>query len=125
MALGAERAPLVARALGDLAAVCFTKTPDVGAYSHRVGNECVRALGSMECAEADPELSQLASRVKYVVAKRLVERALKRAPSGEERRSRISKRTLFPTTASRREGGGASQSLPADVKPRGSRMQSA
>ncbi len=69
--------PLVARALGDLAAVCFTKTPDVGAYSHRVGNECVRALGLMECAEAVPELSRLASRVKYVVAKRLVERALK------------------------------------------------
>ncbi len=71
----------LAPALADFALACFRKIPMIGAVSHRVGNACVNALAAMPGLAAVSQLSRLANRVKYDVAKRLVEKALTEAAS--------------------------------------------
>jgi hypothetical protein len=69
----------VARSVGDLGVVCFTKIAGVGPVSAKIGNACVYTLGAMPGLEGVAQLGRLKSRVKYTVAKRLLERSLDRA----------------------------------------------
>ena len=88
--LGALGDPSLAPALADFAFGCFRKIPMVGAVSHRVGNACVNALAAMPGLHAVTQLSRLALRVKYDVARRLIERALAEAAA----RNRVSREDL-------------------------------
>lgn len=74
--LGALGDASIAPALADFAIACFRKIPQIGAVSHRVGNACVNALAAMPGLEAVTQLSRLSMRVKYDVARRLIEKAL-------------------------------------------------
>jgi hypothetical protein len=65
--------------IADFAFACFRKIPMIGAVSHRVGNACVNALAVMPGLEPVTQLSRLAMRVKYDVARRLIEKALAEA----------------------------------------------
>jgi hypothetical protein len=67
---------LLARSVGDLGVVCFTKIAGVGPVSAKVGNGCVYTLGAMPGIEGVAQLGRLKSRVKYTVAKRLLEKSL-------------------------------------------------
>ena len=62
--------------IANFAFVCFRKIPQLGAVSHRVGNACVNALAAMPGLSAVTQISRLAMRVKYDVARRLIEKAL-------------------------------------------------
>lgn len=77
--LGAIGDVSVAPDIADFAVACFRKIPQIGAVSHRVGNACVNALGAMPGLEAVTQLGRLAMRVKYDVARRLIEKALMQA----------------------------------------------
>ncbi|MBV8672108.1 MAG: DUF4132 domain-containing protein, partial [Acidobacteriaceae bacterium] len=66
----------VAAGIADFAFACFRKIPQIGAVSHRVGNACVNALAVMPGLEAVTQISRLSMRVKYDVARRLIEKAL-------------------------------------------------
>jgi hypothetical protein len=66
----------LARSVGDLAVVCFTKIPSVGPVSAKVGNACVYTLGAAPGLEGVAQLGRLKTRVKYTVANRLIEKAL-------------------------------------------------
>ncbi|MEZ5402604.1 MAG: DUF4132 domain-containing protein [Bryobacteraceae bacterium] len=77
--LGALGDASVAPAIADFAAACFRKIPQIGAVSHRVGNACLWALGAMPGFDSVAQLSRLATRVKYDVARRLIEKALDEA----------------------------------------------
>jgi hypothetical protein len=74
--LGALGDTSVAADVADFAFACFRKIPQVGAVSHRVGNACVNALAAMPGLNAVTQISRLAMRVKYDVARRLIEKAL-------------------------------------------------
>ena len=74
--LGALGDTSVASAIADFAFACFRKIPQIGAVSHRVGNACVNALAAMPGLDAVTQISRLAMRVKYDVARRLIEKAL-------------------------------------------------
>jgi len=65
--------------IADFAFACFRKIPQIGAVSHRVGNACVNALAGMPGLNAVTQISRLAMRVKYDVARRLIEKALAEA----------------------------------------------
>ncbi len=69
----------LAPALARFALQCLRKIPMIGAVSHRAGNACVGALAAMPGLDAVSQLSLLANRVKYDVARRLVEKALTEA----------------------------------------------
>jgi hypothetical protein len=69
----------IAPEIGDFACACFRKIPQFGAVSHRVGNACVNALAAMPGMDAVVQLSRLATRVKYDVGRRLIEKALAQA----------------------------------------------
>lgn len=69
----------MAAVLGDFAVACFRKIPDVGAVSHKLGNAAVRSLGEMPGMMAIAQLNRLAGRVKYNVARRLIEKELAEA----------------------------------------------
>jgi hypothetical protein len=75
-ALGALGDASVAPGIADFAFACFRKIPQIGAVSHRVGNACVNALAAMPGLDAVTQISRLAMRVKYDVARRLIEKAL-------------------------------------------------
>ena len=77
--VGAVGDSTLAPALADFALACLRKIPMIGAVSHRVGNACVGALAAMPGLEAVSQLSRLANRVKYDVARRLIEKALTEA----------------------------------------------
>jgi hypothetical protein len=77
VALKAE--PDTAIAIADFGIACLRKVPNLGAVSQKVGFACVQALGAMECAEAVSQLTRLRARVKYSVAKRLIEKSLQQA----------------------------------------------
>ena len=77
--LGAVGDTSMAGEIADFAFACFRKIPQIGAVSHRVGNACVNALAVMPGLEPVTQLSRLAMRVKYDVAKRLIEKALAEA----------------------------------------------
>jgi Domain of unknown function (DUF4132) len=65
--------------IADFAFGCFRKIPQIGAVSHRVGNACVNALSAMPGLDGVAQLSRLAGRVKYDVARRLIEKAMNEA----------------------------------------------
>lgn len=77
--IGALADASMAPALADFAIACFRKIPQIGAVSHRVGNACVNALAAMPGLEAVTQISRLSMRVKYDVARRLIEKALAEA----------------------------------------------
>jgi hypothetical protein len=74
--LGALGDASVAADIADFAFACFRKIPQIGAVSHRVGNACVNALAAMPGLDAVTQISRLGMRVKYDVARRLIEKAL-------------------------------------------------
>jgi hypothetical protein len=78
-AMGALGDTSVAPNIADFALACFRKIPMIGAVSHRVGNACVNALATMPGLAAVFQLSRLAAKVKYDVARRLIEKALAEA----------------------------------------------
>ncbi|WP_263353122.1 DUF4132 domain-containing protein [Acidicapsa acidisoli] len=69
----------IAPDIADFAFGCFRKIPMIGAVSHRVGNACVNALAAMPGLAGVSQLSRLAGRVKYDVARRLIEKAMNEA----------------------------------------------
>jgi hypothetical protein len=68
-----------ALAIADFAIACLRKIPMLGAVSQKVGFACVQALGAMECSEAVAQLTRLRAKVKYTVARRLIEKSLQQA----------------------------------------------
>jgi len=77
--LGVVGDPSIASSIADFAFACFRKIPQIGAVSHRVGNACVNALAVMPGLDAVTQISRLSMRVKYDVARRLIEKALAEA----------------------------------------------
>ncbi|MGB6946878.1 MAG: DUF4132 domain-containing protein [Bryobacteraceae bacterium] len=77
--LGAVGDASMAAGIADFAFACFRKIPQIGAVSHRVGNACVNALAAMPGLDAVTQISRLGMRVKYDVARRLIEKALEEA----------------------------------------------
>jgi hypothetical protein len=77
--LGALGRASIAPDIADFAFGCFRKIPQIGAVSHRVGNACVNALAAMPGLDGVAQLSRLATRVKYDVARRLIEKAMNEA----------------------------------------------
>ncbi len=77
--LGALGDTSIAPEIADFAFGCFRKIPMIGAVSHRVGNACVNALAAMPGLDGVAQLSRLAARVKYDVARRLIEKAMNEA----------------------------------------------
>ena len=77
--LGALGDASIAPDIADFAFGCFRKIPMIGAVSHRVGNACVNALAAMPGLDSVAQLSRLAGRVKYDVARRLIEKAMNEA----------------------------------------------
>jgi hypothetical protein len=69
----------MATTVGDFAIACLRKVPLLGAVSQKVGFACVQALGSMECNEAVGQLTRLRAKIKYSVARRLIEKSLQQA----------------------------------------------
>ncbi|MEP6672589.1 MAG: DUF4132 domain-containing protein [Chthoniobacter sp.] len=65
--------------VADLAAICYRKVPGVGPISSKVGNACLVVLEKMGDLAAVAQLSRLRNKIKYVVAQRLVQRALETA----------------------------------------------
>jgi len=68
-----------ARAVADFGIACLRKIPMLGAVSQKVGFACAQALGAMECSEAVAQLTRLRAKVKYNVARRLIEKSLQQA----------------------------------------------
>lgn len=66
-------------AIADFGIACLRKIPLLGAVSQKVGFTCVQALGAMDCGEAVAQLTRLRAKVKYTVARRLIEKSLKQA----------------------------------------------
>ena len=77
--LALRRDSASAVAIANFAIACLRKVPMLGAVSQKVGFACVQALGVMECSEAVAQLSRLRAKVKYTVAKRLIEKSLRQA----------------------------------------------
>ena len=77
--LGALGDASIASDIANFAFGCFRKIPMIGAVSHRVGNACVNALAAMPGLDGVAQLSRLAGRVKYDVARRLIEKAMNEA----------------------------------------------
>jgi hypothetical protein len=68
-----------ALAIADFGIACLRKIRVLGAVSQKVGFACVQALGAMRCSEAVTQLTRLRARVKYSVARRLIEKSLQKA----------------------------------------------
>ena len=66
-------------AVADFGLACLRKIPLLGAVSQKVGFTCVQALGAMECGEAVAQLTRLRAKMKYTVARRLIEKSLRQA----------------------------------------------
>jgi len=77
--LGALGDTSIAPDIANFAFGCFRKIPMIGAVSHRVGNACVNAVAAMPGLDGVAQLSRLAARVKYDVARRLIEKAMNEA----------------------------------------------
>ncbi len=77
--LGAMGDASITPDLADFAFGCFRKIPMIGAVSHRVGNACVNAVAAMTGLEGVAQLTRLAARIKYDVARRLIEKAMNEA----------------------------------------------
>ena len=68
-----------ALAIADFGIACLRKIPLLGAVSQKVGFACAQALGAMDCSEAVSQLTRLRAKVKYTVARRLIEKSLQQA----------------------------------------------
>jgi hypothetical protein len=68
-----------ALAIADFGIACLRKVRLLGAVSQKVGFACAQALGAMECSEAVAQLTRLRAKVKYTVARRLIEKSLKQS----------------------------------------------
>src|ERR1700685_2831710 len=88
--LGALGDASIAPDIANFAFGCFRKIPMIGAVSHRGGHACVNALAAMPGLDGVAQLSRLAGRVKYDVARRLIEKAMNEAAE----RNRVSRRHL-------------------------------
>jgi hypothetical protein len=77
--LGLKPDSASAVAIANFGIACLRKVPNLGAVSQKVGFACVQALGAMECSEAVAQLSRLRAKVKYAVARRLIEKSLRPA----------------------------------------------
>ncbi len=88
--LGALGDASIAPDIANFAFGCFRKIPMIGAVSHRVGNACVNALAATPGLDGVAQLSRLAARVKYDVARRLIEKAMTEAAE----RNRVSRDDL-------------------------------
>jgi hypothetical protein len=77
--LGALGDASIAPDVANFAFACFRKIPQIGAVSQRVGNACVNALAAMPALDGVAQLSRLAGKVKYDVARRLIEKAMNEA----------------------------------------------
>ncbi len=77
--LGLSKKREVAIAIADFAIACLRKIPMMGAVSQKVGFAGVQGLGAMECSEAIAQLTRLRAKVKYTVARRLIEKSLHQA----------------------------------------------
>ncbi len=69
----------VAVAIADFGIACLRKVPLLGAVSQKVGFSCAQALGTIECSEAVAQLTRMRAKVKYTVARRLIEKSLRQA----------------------------------------------
>src|SRR5580692_9798065 len=68
-----------ARAIAEFGIACLRKIKMLGAVSQKVGFACAQALGAMECSEAVAQLTRMRAKVKYTVARRLIEKSLQQA----------------------------------------------
>lgn len=68
-----------AKAIADFGLACLRKIRMLGAVSQKVGFASVQALGAMQSTQAIAELSRMRSKVKYTVARRLIEKSLHQA----------------------------------------------
>ena len=68
-----------ALAIANFGIACLRKIPLLGAVSQKVGFACVQALGAMDCGAAVTQLTRLRAKVKYTVARRLIEKSLLQA----------------------------------------------
>ena len=66
----------LARTLGDLGQVCFTKVKNHGPRCAKVGNACIYLLSQMEDGEAIAQLSRLRVKVKHKSARAMVEKGI-------------------------------------------------
>ena len=77
LALSKERDAAVA--IADFGIARLRKIPSFGAVSQKVGFACIKALGTMESGQAVAQLTRLRIKVKYSVARRLIEKSLQQA----------------------------------------------
>lgn len=77
--LGLKGNDNAAAPIANFGIACLRKIPMLGAVSQKVGFACVQVLGAMECSEAVSQLSRLRAKVKYSVARRLIEKSLRLA----------------------------------------------
>lgn len=77
--LGQRNEREAAVAIADFGIACLRKIPLLGAVSQKVGFSCTQALGAMDCSEAVVQLTRLRAKVKYTVARRLIEKSLQQA----------------------------------------------
>jgi hypothetical protein len=77
--LGFSKEREVAVAIAEFVMACLRKIPMMGAVSQKVGFAGVQVLGAMECSEAVSQLTRLRAKVKYSVARRLIEKSLRQA----------------------------------------------
>ena len=77
--LGFSKEREVAVAIAEFVMACLRKIPMMGAVSQKVGFAGVQVLGAMECTEAVSQLARLRAKVKYSVARRLIEKSLRQA----------------------------------------------
>jgi hypothetical protein len=66
-------------AIADFGIASLRKIKMLGAVSQKVGFACAQALGDMECSEAVSQLTRMRAKVKYTVARRLIEKSLRQA----------------------------------------------
>ena len=71
--------PAIGPAVADLAERCLKKVPNRGPVCARGGNACIRVLAHLPGHEPVAQLGRLRERVKYVVGRSLVEKALAEA----------------------------------------------
>ena len=71
--------PEVSSAIGKFGIECLRKIKMVGAVSQKVGFACVQALGAMNCSQSVLDLTLIRVKVKYTVARRLIEKSLRAA----------------------------------------------
>ena len=69
----------VAVAIGDFGLACLRKIRMMGAVSQKVGLACVQALGAIGSRDAIAQLTRMRAKIKYSVARKLIEKSLKSA----------------------------------------------